>query len=172
MLIIESLFFNIFPSNMSISKITDFLYIAPWPTPEDIEYLDKERVRLVLSMRQRVPPTYFTSPNMKVVHLPTTDSLFIPMPMELLHKGVEAALPVVQDGAGVAIFCKQGRRRSVAMACCVLIGAGYSAGEAMQLVVEKRPIADPYIWHIKRRILRFEREWRAAHPLQEVHNRV
>lgn len=157
---------------MSISQITDFLFIAPWPTLEDIEHLEKKGVRLVLSMRQRVPPSFFTAPNMKVVHLPTTDSLLVPMPMVLLHKGVEAALPVIKAGSGVAIFCKQGRRRSVAMACCVLIGAGYSAMEAMELVVEKRPIADPYIWHIKRRILRFEREWRAAHPLTEVTHRA
>ncbi len=172
MLITGRLLFNIQINHMSISQITDFLFIAPWPTLADIEHLEKKGVRLVLSMRQRVPPLFFTTPNVKVVHLPTTDSLFVPMPMALLHKGVEAALPVIQDGAGVAIFCKQGRRRSVAMACCVLIGAGYPALEAMELVVEKRPIADPYIWHIKRRILRFEQEWRAAHPLPEVTRRA
>jgi hypothetical protein len=89
------------------------------------------------------------------------------MPMEKLHQGVEAALPVIKAGDGVAIFCKQGRRRSVAMACCILIGAGATAEEAMKLVVEKRPIADPYIWHIRRRIFRFEDEWRAAHPVKQ-----
>jgi hypothetical protein len=47
------------------------------------------------------------------------------------------------------------------MACCILIGMGYSAEEAMALVVEKRPIADPTIWHIRRRILLFEEQWRA-----------
>lgn len=151
---------------MSISKITDFLYIAPWPSEADIEYLEAQGVRLVLSMRQRVPPIFFAHPNIQVVHLPTTDSLFIPMPMDKLHEGVEATLPVIESGGQVAIFCKQGRRRSVAMACCILIGLGYTAQDAMQLVVEKRPIADPYIWHIGRRILRFEQEWRVAHPTQ------
>src|SRR5690606_17584097 len=97
----------------------------------------------------------------EVVHLPSTDFILMPIPMEMLHKGVAAALPVIESGGGVAIFCKQGRRRSVAMACCVLIGLGYSAEEAMRLVVEKRPVADPYIWRIRRRIERFEQEWRA-----------
>jgi protein tyrosine phosphatase (PTP) superfamily phosphohydrolase (DUF442 family) len=148
---------------MSISKITDFLYVAPWPTEDDIQHLESQGVRLVLSMRQRLPPTFFAHPNLQVVHLPTTDFVLLPMPMEMLHRGVEAALPVIEAGGGVAIFCKQGRRRSVAMACCILIGSGYTADQAMQLVVEKRPIADPYIWHIRRRIHRFEAEWRARH---------
>lgn len=149
---------------MSISQITDYLYIAPWPTEEDIQTLEAKGVRLILSMRQRMPPTHFAHPNIQVVHLPTTDSLFMPMPMDKLHQGVEAALPVIRDGGGVAIFCKQGRRRSVAMTCCILIALGHSAQEAMALVVAKRPIADPTIWHIRRRILRFEQEWRARNP--------
>ena len=149
---------------MSISQITDFLFIAPWPTEEDIKTLEANGVRLILSMRQRMPPTHFAHPNIQVVHLPTTDSLFMPMPMDKLHQGVDAALPVIRNGAGVAIFCKQGRRRSVAMTCCILIALGHTAQEAMALVVEKRPIADPTIWHIRRRILRFEQEWRARNP--------
>ncbi|CUS02513.2 protein of unknown function [Candidatus Promineifilum breve] len=147
---------------MSISKITDFLFIAPWPTEEDINSLEAQGVRLILSMRQRMPLTFFAHPNIQVLHLPTTDSILVPMPMDKLHRGVEAALPVIESGGGVAIFCKQGRRRSVAMACCILIALGRSAREAMELVVEKRPIADPTIWHIRRRILLFEQQWRAG----------
>jgi protein-tyrosine phosphatase len=48
---------------------------------------------------------------------------------------VEAALPVIQDGYGVLVHCRAGVHRSVAMACCVLIGMGQTADEAMQLVV-------------------------------------
>lgn len=148
---------------MTVSKITDFLYIAPWPNEADVAYLEERGVRLVLSMRQRVPPLFFAGhPTIRVVHLPSTDFILMPIPMEMLHKGVAAALPVIESGGGVAIFCKQGRRRSVAMACCVLIGLGYSAEAAMRLVVEKRPVADPYIWHIRWRIERFEQEWRAG----------
>ncbi len=149
---------------MSISKITDAIFIASWPTQEDIYMLEEQGVRLILSMRQRVPPDFFAHADIRVVHLPTTDSIFIPMPVAKLHEGVEAALPVIEAGGGVAIFCKQGRRRSVAMACCILIGLGYPADEAMKLVKEKRPIADPTAWHIRRRILLFEQQWRERHP--------
>jgi len=48
---------------------------------------------------------------------------------------VEAALPVIQDGYQVLLHCRAGVHRSVAMACCVLIGMGQTADEAMQLVV-------------------------------------
>jgi hypothetical protein len=69
---------------------------------------------------------------------------------------VEAALPVIEDGGRVLVFCEAGRHRSVAMASCILIGLGYPADEAMQLVSTKREVADPYAWHIQRQIRRFE----------------
>jgi len=34
-----------------------------------------------------------------------------------------------------------------------------SADEAMDLVTEKRPVADPHAWHIEARIRAFERDW-------------
>jgi hypothetical protein len=147
--------------HVSISRITEFLYIASWPSEEDIHYLSSQGVRLALSMRQRFPSAAFTHPEIQVAHLPSSDSIFIPMPMFILHRGVEAALPIIKSGAAVAIFCKQGRRRSVAVACCILIALGHSSGQAMRMVIEQRPVADPYAWHIRRRILRFEREWLA-----------
>jgi protein-tyrosine phosphatase len=77
---------------------------------------------------------------------------------------VEAALPVIDDGDAVLVHCLAGVHRSVAMACCVLIGMGYSAEEAMQLVESKREVADPRVWYIRARIEKFERSWRARHP--------
>jgi hypothetical protein len=40
-----------------------------------------------------------------------------------------------------------------------LISQGYTAEEAMALVKERRPVADPYTDHFKKRILKFEEEW-------------
>jgi protein-tyrosine phosphatase len=79
--------------------------------------------------------------------------------MNLLLRGVEAALPVIQDGYGVLAHCRYGVHRSVAMACCTLIGMGYSADEAMRMVKDKRSTADPDIWYIRRRILKFMQLW-------------
>jgi hypothetical protein len=51
------------------------------------------------------------------------------------------------------------------MACCILIGMGYSAEEAMALVESKREVADPRAWYIRARIEKFERSWRKRHPV-------
>lgn len=84
------------------------------------------------------------------------DFPLIPIPLKTLSRGVEAALPVIQDGYRVLVFCEGGRHRSVAMASCILIGLGYSADDAMDLISRKRGVADPYAWHIQRQIRRFE----------------
>jgi protein-tyrosine phosphatase len=83
------------------------------------------------------------------------------MPIRSFSMGVEAALPVIKDGYRVLVHCRAGVHRSVAMACCVLIGMGYSAEAAMKLVKEKRAVADPYVWYIRNRILKFEKQWLA-----------
>jgi protein-tyrosine phosphatase len=83
------------------------------------------------------------------------------MPISTLQRGVEAALPVIRDGWGVLVHCVAGVHRSVAMACCVLIGMDYSADEAMRLVKTRRAVADPYIWYFQRRIRKFEQVWQA-----------
>lgn len=59
------------------------------------------------------------------------------------------------------VFCEGGRHRSVAMTSCILIGQGYSANDAMQLIGSKREVADPYAWHIQRQIRRFEALWKS-----------
>jgi hypothetical protein len=61
----------------------------------------------------------------------------------------------------VLAHCVFGRHRGVAMACCVLIGLGRTAEEAMALVAEKRAVADPHVWYIRGRIEAFERHWLA-----------
>ena len=45
------------------------------------------------------------------------------------------------------------------MGSCVLIAQGYEPGEAMNLVADRRAVADPYAYYIRSRILRFAQEW-------------
>jgi hypothetical protein len=109
---------------------------------------------------QRKPPEALAQPPRMVLWLRTFDFPLFPIPMRTLNRGVEAALPVIEEGHRVHVFCEGGRRRSVAMASCILIGKGFSADDAMRLVKEKHEIADPYIWYIQRRIRKFEEYWR------------
>jgi len=45
------------------------------------------------------------------------------------------------------------------VAACILITEGRSADEAMRLIKEARPVADPYAWYIQRRIRLFADRW-------------
>jgi protein tyrosine phosphatase (PTP) superfamily phosphohydrolase (DUF442 family) len=146
---------------MDISQITKHLYIASRIKDDDIEAILQLGPDLVISMIvQRRPPKTLVAERLVVLWLRTFDFPLIPIPLRALKRGVEAALPVTQNGGRVLVFCEGGRHRSVAMASCILIGQGYSADEAMQLISSKREVADPYAWHIQRQIRRFEGLWR------------
>lgn len=145
---------------MDISKITEQLYIAAHPKGEDAKMIRSLNVRLILNMIFFRPAEVYRNPPFQMLTLRTFDSIFLPIPIGKLVKGVEAALPVIGDGASVLVYCREGRHRSVAMAAAVLIGQGSSAEEAMKLISAKRSKADPYAWHIQRRIRKFEEVWR------------
>jgi len=142
-----------------ISRITDDVFISAWPEGEHADEILDLNIRLILSMHWMRPSRTLHRPPLRVLWLPTIDTPFTPMPIATLRRGVEAALPIIlRDGRAVLCHCRAGVHRSVAMACCVLIGMGHSAEEAMRLVQEKRAVADPYIWYIRRRILEFEKQ--------------
>ena len=146
--------------HLDISPITENLYISSRVKEEhlgDVLQLDPD---LILSMIfERRPIQALTEAGLQVLWLRTVDFVLIPIPLRTLKRGVEAALPVIQDGGRVLVFCQGGRHRSVAMAASILIGLGYSADEAMQLISSSRDVADPYAWHIQRQIRRFEAYW-------------
>ena len=106
------------------------------------------------------PPAlvYWRDP-FRLVWLPNFDSPYLPISLKMLEIGVRRALPVIKGEESVMVYCREGKHRSVAMACCILIGLGYSAGDAMVLVKERREAADPDIWYIQERIRKFEGRW-------------
>ena len=142
-----------------ISQITDYLYVSAWP---DRKYTDEIRslnIQLILSTHWLLPGKFLRQPPYHLLWLPMIDSPLTPIPLPLLHRGVQAALPVIRDGGNILVHCRYGVHRSVAMACCVLIGKGYSADDAMQMVKNGRKAADPYRWYIRSRIENFELDW-------------
>ena len=142
-----------------ISQITDYLYISAFPRGEHVKEIVALGVRLVLSMHWMRPTKMLGKPPVKLLWLPTVDNMFFPMPIKTLNKGVRAALPVIDDGEAVLVHCKSGVHRSVAQAACVLIAMGYTADDAMQLIKEKRAVADPDARHIQSRIRKFAIQW-------------
>jgi protein tyrosine phosphatase (PTP) superfamily phosphohydrolase (DUF442 family) len=145
---------------MDISEITENLYISSRVEGDDLEAIRRLDPGLIISMIiHRRPPRTLSESGLSVLWLRTIDFPLIPIPIRTLNRGVEAALPVIHEGGRVLIFCEAGRHRSVAMASCILIGMGYSAEQAMQLIGERREVADPWAWHIRRQIRRFEAYW-------------
>ena len=143
-----------------VSSITDYLYISAWPRGNHAEEIRGLNVRLILSMHWIKPSRILGHAPVQLLWLPTIDNPLFPMPIPTLQRGVEAALPVIRDGYRVLVHCRAGVHRSVAMACCVMIGMGQTADEAMQLVVEKRSVADPHARYIQSQIYKFEEFWR------------
>jgi hypothetical protein len=145
---------------MDVSQITDYLYIASRLREEVASDVHALGVRLVISMAfERRPPASLQELGIDTLWLHTFDSPLTPIPLRTLKRGVRVALPVIRGREGVLVYCNGGRHRSVAMASAILIAMSYSAEEAMGLISERREVADPRIWYIQRRILKFERHW-------------
>jgi hypothetical protein len=145
---------------MNFSHITPNLIVGGMPGRGDYAQLHEMGVQLVLNMRlwERLPAGE-PEPPMPVILLHTVDSPFTPIPLSALEKGVRAALPIIEAGGRVYAHCAYGRHRGVAMGSAILIAQGYTAKDAMRLIKEKRPIADPDAFYIRWRIEAFERKW-------------
>lgn len=144
---------------MDISKITEYLYIAAHPKADAASTIQDLGVRLIINMIFYRPAEAYKKPPFKLLTLRSFDSVFLPIQLSKLRKGVKTALPFIQNGDSILIYCREGKHRSVAMASCILIGVGYSSEDAMALVSSKRDKADPYASHIQRQIRRFEDSW-------------
>ena len=147
---------------MSFSQITHDLFIGPMPTADDYRRLHDLGVRLVLNMRfARKLPDDLPEPPIEVLWLRTFDSPFTPMPLKVILKGTHRALEVIHQGGKIYSHCAKGRHRSVVMGAAILIAQGHSPEDAIHLIKEQRPISDPGMFYIKKRIYDFARHWRA-----------
>jgi hypothetical protein len=85
-------------SSPDVSPITDYLYISAWPRGNHAEEIRLLNVRLILSMHWIRPSRTLGHPPVRLLWLPTIDNPLAPMPISTLRRGVEAALPVIQQG--------------------------------------------------------------------------
>lgn len=142
------------------SSITDDLFIGNTPLASDYDGLRELGIQLIINMRfSRGPyPDPHETP-IRLLWLRTIDSPFVPIPVSRLITGARAALETILLGGKVYVHCAYGRHRGPAMGSCVLIAQGHKPEEAMRLVTKGRPVADPYIYYIRSRILKFAQEW-------------
>lgn len=145
---------------MNFSPITDNLFIGTTPSMNDYDHLRELGVRLVINMRVEYRPRkdLFTPP-LRLLWLPTFDSPLIPIPIRSLVRGAIAALETIQKGGKVYAHCAGGVHRGVTMGAAILIAQGYDPHAAMILIKQRRPIADPFAFYIRRCIMKFARKW-------------
>jgi len=144
----------------SISEITPYLYISSFPGRKNAEQIRGLGIRLILSMYLVRPNRIFRQPPFRLLWIPVIDSPLTPIPIRVFHKGVRAALLVIEDEGKVLVHCRWGIHRSVAMACCILIAKGTSVNDAVALVKSQRPVARPDEEYVLARIRKFEEDWR------------
>src|SRR5919108_2178101 len=135
--------------SFNFSNITDDLFIGTTPLASDYNGLRELGIRLIINMRftrSPFPDTHHTP--MQLLWLRTIDSPFFPLPISKLMIGARAAMETIRLGGKVYVHCAYGRHRGPAMGSCILIAQGYDPEEAMRLVVQHRPVADPYIPYI------------------------
>jgi protein tyrosine phosphatase (PTP) superfamily phosphohydrolase (DUF442 family) len=145
---------------MDYSKITDYLFIGETPHPSDYNALWDLGVRLIINMRfEKRPAADNIGLPIDFLWLRTFDNPLLPIPIRSLMRGVCTALDTIHSGGSVYAHCQRGRHRGVAMGAAILIALGYDPQEAMCLIKEMRPIADPEMFYIRSRIVRFARAW-------------
>ena len=145
---------------MNFSCITEDLFIGTSPSRRDFETLRELGVGLVINMRWLPGPRpLFGDPSIRYMWLHTFDNPVLPIPLRALIRGVQEALKEIQSGGKVYTHCAKGRHRSVAMAAAILIAQGVDPIEAIRLIKVRRPVADPDIFYIRRRIELFARHW-------------
>jgi protein tyrosine phosphatase (PTP) superfamily phosphohydrolase (DUF442 family) len=145
---------------VDFSRITESLFIGTTPGGEDYKTLRQLGVGLVINMRFDLRPARdLHQPPMRTLWLRTFDTPLLPIPVRALLHGVREACQVIGTGAKVYTHCARGRHRGVAMGAAILIAQGMDPQQAMDLIREKRPAADPQAGHIHRQVLRFATAW-------------
>lgn len=145
---------------MDISPITDYLFIGRQPSLADYDRLRELGIRLIINMRFLRGPQPDPRPQpISTLWLRSIDSPLFPLSIQKLMRGAHAALETIREGGRVLAHCAYGRHRGPAMGACILIAQGYAPHEALQLIIQRRPAADPFAFHILPRILKFAREW-------------
>ena len=150
-------------SRMNFDTISPDLLIGTTPSLADYPRLHDLGVGLVINMRweHQLVPDPHPQP-LTLLWLRTIDSPFFPIPIRKLRRGALAALEAIRKGCRVYAHCAGGRHRGVAMGAAVLIAQGHAPLDAMELISERRPVADPFAFYIRPRIMKFANSWDAA----------
>ncbi len=154
---------------MDFSLITEDLFLGVTPLVIDYDILRELGVRLVINMRfEKRPAQDPHEQPLRFLWLPTIDAPGLVIPIRFLVRGVQAALETFKEGGKVYTHCQRGRHRGAAMGAAILIALGFDPIDAMELIKQQRPSAEPEIFYIRSRIMRFAETWERLLPAEAM----
>lgn len=124
--------------------ITDRIALGGWiETPAKMQDVAQSGITHILSMAWEFDESDLAEPHGIKVFLNAVDDDFAPKSPEVLQRGVEFALLVLeQPDTKLLIHCVAGRHRGPMMTLAVLCALGWDIEDAMRRISERRPVAD------------------------------
>ncbi len=129
---------------MDITWLTDRIAVGGgiW-NPENMEQVAAQGITHVIDMQIEFDDTPLGRPlGVEVLWNPTDDDFEL-KPPELFRRGVAFAERALdEDDAKVFIHCAAGVHRAPMMSLALLCSMGWSMDDAMDLIQQRRPVAD------------------------------
>ena len=129
---------------MDITWLTDRIAVGGgiW-TAENMEKVAAQGITHVIDMQIEFDDTPLGRPlGVEVLWNPTDDD-FEPKPAALFQRGVEFAQKALDEGdAKLFIHCAAGVHRAPMMSLAVLCSVGWKLEDAMELIQQRRAVAD------------------------------
>ncbi len=131
------------PDKLNMSWVTDNLAVGGRVRPMDIRALAHVGVSGVVDTRAEYcdDAQAMAKEHIELLHLPTRDTF--PMTIEQMMQGSAWVSERIKKGGRVLIHCEHGVGRSVLLTCAALVYDGMHAGDALELVKQKRWQASP-----------------------------
>ncbi len=131
-------------SEVDANWITDRIALGGWvENPEKMQDVAQSSITHILSMAWEFDETALAQPYGIQVFLNCVDDDFAPKSPDLLKRGVDFALSVLQQSdTKLLIHCVAGRHRGPMMALAVLCALGWDRDDAMRHISQCRPVVD------------------------------
>jgi protein-tyrosine phosphatase len=129
---------------MDISWLTDRIAIGGgiW-NAENMAKVAETGITHIIDMQIEFDDTPLAAEHGIAVLWNPTDDDFAPKPVSLFQRGVEFALDALEEHEGrVFIHCAAGVHRAPMMALALLGSMGWDLKKAIELIQERRPVAD------------------------------
>ena len=130
-------------ASMDMTWITDRVALGGgiW-NADNMAEVARHGITHIIDMQVEFDDTELAAPHGIQVLWNRTDDDFQPKPPELFQRGVDFALPALDEGSKVYIHCAAGVHRAPMMALCLLRVLGYSLDDAISTIESRRPVVD------------------------------